>query len=144
MTLIQTSNIPPRHDEDIEAWTIVLDALEAALDLDGVCPHDRGVLALMHEDASVLAARGPHISVNEITRGHIPAFDDADGDIAIAYGPGGVGTLGMPCDTVTTLRNANVLTVAELRKLAHAGRLRVIRGVGPVREGEILDALKEG
>lgn len=159
MTLITSRNVPPRDDDDIRAWDLVIDAIEEAMDLD-VCPHDRGILAQMHEDASWLACRGPRVTpedvIGEATTGCY--FDTADWERrrAIEHGPGGIAELrpyltgrALPAyNLMTGPDEPRLLTVEQVRawigehyERVQAGKASSPRGIGPVRCKAILAAL---
>jgi hypothetical protein len=112
---------PPYGEPERVAWSIVLTAIEAAMDIDGVQSFDRGRLADLHERAAW------HIGMPACA---VPV-GSADGDAARAAG--GVYELarfGVDADTLAVL--------------AYRGGIRRVKDVERSTDDELLGILRIG
>lgn len=117
-------------DAEERAFTLVRDALEAALDVDGLAPEFRGILAGMHEDAGrcigIELLREPATEASERLGAKIAA--------SIAGPPSARTRHGARRYPRAGPRLANLPRVARGRS-DHCGRARAARRRGPAGRG---------
>ena len=124
---------PPYGEPERVAWGMVLTAIEAAMDVDGVQGFDRGRLAELHERAAW------HIGVPASA---VPV-GSAEGDAARA--PGGVydlGRFGVDADTLSVLAyRGGIRSVEDVERSTDDELLRIQR-IGPKRLAAIRAAVR--
>ncbi len=122
---------PAAGEPEREAWTLVLEAIEVAIDVEGLQSFDRGSLALFHERAS--RRIGAEIL-------GVPAAWEPPTEHAIVSGPLGVRRLrefGVDSSAVGGLIYvARLLQIGDVEQATDEELLR-IRGLGPRRLRQI-------
>ena len=123
---------PPFGEPERVAWGIVLTAIEAAMDVEGLLHFDRGRLAELHERAAW------HIGVPASA---VPVGSAEDDD---ARAPGGVyelGRFGVDADTLAVLAyRGGIRRVEDVERSTDDELLRIQR-IGPKRLAAIRAAV---
>jgi hypothetical protein len=117
---MQRSSVPFGPAES-EAWGVVLDAIEEAMDVEGLSPFDRGRLAMFHEVAAWYVGAGLVMPDDWSACRYTGEF--------AAVGPGGVLELEAFGSTLWRAGFGRIADVAA----ASDEDLLAIRGVGPKR-----------
>jgi hypothetical protein len=133
---MQHRAFPAFGEAERRAWGIVLDAIEEALDVDGLQHFDRAKLSELHERAAW------HIGVEQVV---IPTTWAAQSDWEIMSAPGGVHHLadfGLDSGTLAVLAyGSRLLRIEDVERRTDADLLR-IRRIGPKRLRAIREAIK--
>lgn len=128
--------IPSFGEAEREAWSVVLDAIEQAIDIDGLQPFDRERLAALHERAAW------HIGIAKLI---IPVDWSASSCRDVIVGSGAVaelGAFGVDAQTLAALTyEAQLVEIEEIERRTDAELLRIPR-IGPKRLQAIRNAIK--
>jgi hypothetical protein len=117
-----------------QAWRIVLDAIEDAMDVDGLRAFDRGALAELHERA------GWYIGMKPLS----PPTHDEPPTGALYNGPDQVSILfrfGVTSDVHFALAGAGLVRVGDVEDAIDDELLRIC-GIGPKRVAMIRRAIR--
>jgi len=119
-----------------EAWRLVMDAVEEAMDVPDLSHRHFGRLAELHSWC------GWHIGGPD---GYVPG-DWKPAEPLMPWQqsrePGGIGNLGLSWPAERALVAAGVVTVDQLREFAAAGHLTALDGIGPKRAAAIRAAIE--
>jgi hypothetical protein len=128
--------IPSFGDAEREAWGVVLDAIEQAIDVSGLQLFDRGRLAALHERAAW------HIGIGKLV---IPADWSASSRRDVIVGSGAVnelGPFGVDAQTLAALTyDARLVEIEQIERRTDAELLRIPR-IGPKRLQAIREAIE--
>lgn len=128
--------IPAYGDAERTAWRMVLAAIEAAIDVEGLQPFDRGALAELHAHAAwYTGASGMTIPPTPSPTRH-PHAPSVDGDVSE------LARHGVDATTLAVLiYTARLRHIEQLERQSDADLLSVHR-IGPARLNAIRAALK--
>jgi hypothetical protein len=150
----------------LDAFEAVLEAIEDGFDVEGVRPEFKALLADLHEQAGLCIGIQPvrlprdadeDERRRELRQAFVPSppreLTADDARMALAEGEGGIYELDGLIDHNRyddsasrpwwALCDHGALTVAAAEKLARAGQLTTIRGVGPKAAARIEAALRQ-
>lgn len=112
--------IPSFGEAERKAWSVVLDAIEQAIDVDGLQPFDRERLAALHERAAW------HIGIAKLI---IPVDCSASSCRDVIVGSGAVAELGafdVDAQTLAALTyEARLVEIEEIERRTDAELLRI-------------------
>jgi hypothetical protein len=126
---------PSFGEAELAAWSVVLSAIDAAMDVDGLGPFDRGRLAELHERAAW------HIGVPAL---EVPVAATPSGCDAVRA-PGGLyelGRFGVDADTLAVLAYRGGIRRVEDVERRTDGELLGIQRIGPKRLASIRAAVR--
>jgi hypothetical protein len=125
--LMHREGIPSFGEAERQAWSVVLDAIEQAIDIDALQPFDRARLAAMHERAAW------HIGIAKLV---IPTDWSAASRRDVIVGSGAVkelGPFGVDAQTLAALTyDARLVEIEMIERRTDAELLRIPR-IGPKR-----------
>jgi hypothetical protein len=127
---------PSFGEPERAAWSIVLSAIDAAMDVDGLGPYDRGRLAELHERAAW------HIGVPALV---IPLARATPSACGAVREPGGVyelGQFGVDADTLAVLAYRGGIRRVDDIEGRTDGELLGIQRIGPKRLASIRAAVR--
>jgi hypothetical protein len=133
------------------AFQRVVDAIEEAIDIDGVDPQARAALAKLHQEAGRWVGIRPWLTPDDLAtlerrRNLLPPRPHREPTANDAKwlnieGPNGTGQLGLDGESRGALVRANCILIADVERWDREGRLADLPHIGPARLARIRAAV---